>query len=166
MFNVSWLLIVTSQDAIVAWSVVAVHLALHTGLMGRGSGELRFVLLLSAVGLLIDQLLFATAVLVLPGSGTLAPLWLTALWPVLATTALHAFSGLRQHLWLAALVGAVGGFGSYRLGAMLSPVDLGAMPYSALALGLLWAGLFPAMLLLAQRCLVPGSSRGDSRVSC
>ncbi|RLQ22435.1 DUF2878 family protein [Seongchinamella sediminis] len=164
LFNISWLLIVSAQSALVAWCVAALHVGLHMLLMGKGRGEWTFILLMGAVGLLIDQLLFVAAVL-RQDSGGIAPLWLSALWPVLATTSLHVFSGLRDRVVLAASLGAVGGFLSYRLGVSLSDIAFGAMPASGIVLALLWALLFPTMLFLARQ-LELQFARGQAHASC
>lgn len=148
MFNLSWFLIVTSGNALVAWSVALVHVVLHLALLGRGRGETQLLVAATLYGLLLDQLLFLTGTLRAPGPG--APLWLSALWPVFACTLLHAFSGLRTRPLLAALAGAVGGYGSYRLGAGLSVVEFGS-PGAGLVVALLWAGLFPLGLIVAHQ---------------
>ncbi|TDG11911.1 DUF2878 domain-containing protein [Seongchinamella unica] len=150
LFNVSWLLIVASQSALVAWGVAALHVGLHMLIMGRGRAEWVFILLMSGFGLLVDQLLFIAGVLRLESGGT-APLWLSALWPVLATTSLHVFSGLRDNVPLAAVLGAAGGFLSYRLGVSLSDVAFGPMPASGITLALIWALLFPTLLFVASQ---------------
>lgn len=149
MFNVSWFLIVWTHSAVLAWLIAAVHVAVHMATLGRGRGEWTLLALAAAVGLVIDQLLFALGIL--NADGGPAPLWLSALWPVFATTMLHAFSGLRSLPWLAALVGGIGGYLSYRAGAALSSVSLGASPVADIALVLLWALLFPTLLVLAAR---------------
>lgn len=164
LFNVSWLLIVSSQSALVAWSVAALHVGLHMLIMGRGRAEWMFIGLMCGFGLLIDQLLFVAGVMHLDSGGT-APLWLSALWPVLATTSLHVFSGLRTNVPLAALLGAVGGFLSYRLGVSLSDIAFGAMPASGITLALIWALLFPTMLFVARH-LEQQVPRGQAHASC
>jgi len=150
LFNASWLLIVLGQSAWLAWLVAAAHVSLHLWIMGRGRSEFQFIVACTAFGLVLDQLLFASGLLLQPGGGP-APLWLSALWPVLATTSLHAFSSLARFWWLAALLGAVGGYGSYRLGASLTEVSFGLSPLTDSVLAALWAGLFPAMLWTARR---------------
>ena len=164
LFNLSWLLIVTSQSALLAWTVAALHVGLHMLIMGRGRAEWLFILLMCGFGLVIDQLLFVAGVMRLE-SGGVAPLWLSALWPVLATTSLHVFSGLRENMPLAAVLGAIGGLLSYRLGASLSSIALGAMPVSGIALALIWALLFPTMLFVARQ-LEHQVPRGEAHASC
>lgn len=147
MFNLSWFLIVSSQNAAVSWLVALAHVLVHLAVFGRGRGEVLLIIAAGLYGLLLDQVLFVAGVLKAPGLG--APLWLSALWPVFACTLLHAFSGLRTRPLLASVVGAVGGYASYRLGASLSAIEFGS-PGAAIVIALLWAGLFPLALIVAE----------------
>jgi Protein of unknown function (DUF2878) len=151
MFNASWLLIVLSQGALLAWLVATVHVLVHMHFFGKGKAEWLFIMTIAAAGLVIDQLFFVTGILQGAEIATVAPLWLSALWPVLATTAMHAFESLRSRLWLAALFGAFGGYGSYRLGVSLSDIEFGTLQLSGALLALFWALMFPTMLCLAQQ---------------
>lgn len=164
LFNVSWLLIVSLQSAAASWAVAALHVGLHLLLMGKGRAEWIFILLMAGFGLVIDQLLFVSGIMRSESAGV-APLWLSALWPVLATTSLHVFAGLRENLLLAASLGAIGGFLSYRLGVSLTDIAFGAMPASGIALAAVWALLFPTMLFVARQCelQVP---QGQAHASC
>lgn len=151
LFNLSWLLIVLSQNAGLAWLVAAVHVVLHMRLIGNGRSEWFFILTIAAAGLVIDQLLFVSGILRAADIATVAPLWLSALWPVLATTSMHAFSTLGNRLWLAALLGAIGGYGSYRLGVSLSSIEFGTLPQSGVLLAVFWALMFPTLLCVARQ---------------
>lgn len=151
MFNLSWLLIVSMESALWALTVVAVHLGLHFAFFGKGLPEARLVVMLSLFGVLLDQVLFATGVFTIGGSNALAPLWLTCLWPVLATTLMHAFSGLQGRNALAMIAGGVGGTASYVAGVRMTEVDFGSALWGPLAIGILWAILFPTLLAVAQR---------------
>jgi len=161
IFNVAWLLIVRGQSDVLAWAVAAACVAVHLALFGH-RGEWRLVALLGGLGLLLDQLLFAAGILVVPGRSGPAPLWLSALWPVFAITLAHLFAGLAARPLLAAAVGAAGGYASYRLGSSLSDVAFGNSPASDLVLVLLWAVLFPALLLLAKRMTGPQEEVRDA----
>ena len=162
LFNISWLLIVLAQDALLSWSVAAVHVCLHMWLLGRGRGELQVVAIAAAMGIAVDQLLFTAGVLGNTSGSTLAPLWLSALWPVFATTLLHAFSGLRPYPALAALVGGIGGYLSYRLGTALSGVAFAQPLMTDVVLLVFWGVLFPSLLVAAAQV---GRSMEDGDVS-
>lgn len=148
LFNASWLAIVSLHSGWSALLVVVVHLLLHWRLFLPLRSEWAFIALVTAGGFFVDQLLFLIGLLSLPGSAV-APLWLSALWPVLASTLRHGFAALSRWPLLAVLTGGIGGLGSYRLGAYLSPVELGPLAHSDIILGLIWAVLLPLLLLLA-----------------
>jgi hypothetical protein len=150
MFNISWLVIVSSQSAPVALAVVFAHLALHQLWIGKGWRELSFIAGVTLFGLLLDQVLFAAGLFNVAGEWSLAPLWLSCLWPVLATTLHHAFAGLQRHLTLAAVLGAAGGAGSYYAGTAMTAVDFTVPLYGLVVIGATWAVLFPALALAAR----------------
>ena len=157
LFNLSWLVIVLGQSAAIALAAVGVHLIIHFSACGWRAPELRLVAAVTAVGFLLDQLLFALGVFTINGAAAAAPLWMSCLWPVLATTLLHAFGRLAGHYWLAALLGAVGGSLSYIAGTRLSAVDFASPQAGPLIMAVLWSLLMPALLYASTVC------RGTSR---
>jgi hypothetical protein len=150
MFNISWLAIVLTHSSLLAPAVVLLHLLLHFRWFGHGAVEARLIVVVTGVGVVLDQILFMAGVLTSPGALPLAPLWLSCLWPVLATTLMHAFSGLRKRLVLASLFGAVGGAGSYVAGTRLSDVEFASMVWGPAVMAAAWALLFPALLVGAS----------------
>lgn len=98
---------------------------------------------------MLDQLLFGARVFLLDGEPSLAPLWLSCLWPVLATTFMHAFESLQKHLTLAAVVGAMGGALSYIGGTRLSDVSFADSVLGPVLLGGLWFVWMPLLLSVA-----------------
>jgi hypothetical protein len=150
MFNVSWLAIILSQSNPIALGIAIVHVAVHLYIMGLGRWEWILLAIVFALGLVMDQLLFLSGVLNVAGEPGLAPVWLSCLWLVLATTLMHAFAPLQNKLWLAAMVGVVGGTGSYIAGTRLSDIDFGWPLLSPALIGLLWLFLLPALLVLAR----------------
>lgn len=151
LFNLSWFAIVVTQDTVIALAIVALHLAAHVLLVGRDRSEILLIALVSLAGLAVDQGLFLSGVFTLNGQAALAPLWLSCLWPVFATTLLHAFASLHGRPWLAALVGGVGGALSYVAGVHLSDVDFASPVWGPVIVGALWALLFPLLLAWAAR---------------
>jgi hypothetical protein len=149
-FNLSWLVIIKCQSNIVAAAVVLIHVLVHMRLFGKGRRE--WVLLASVflLGLMLDQFLFLVGVLNLSGEPALAPFWLGCLWPILATTLMHAFASLQQRLWLAGVLGALGGGASYVAGTQLSEVGFGWPLLSPLLIATLWLVMLPALLILAR----------------
>jgi hypothetical protein len=153
LFNLSWVLIVTSQSVLWAGAVVLLHLLIHLQWLGRGHTEVIYIAVVAAFGIALDQLLFAIGLFKLNGTASLAPLWLSCLWPVLATTMGHAFSGLGQRPVVAAILGAGGGAGSYIAGTRLSAVEFADPLLGPILIGLLWAVLFPLLALTAKRAM-------------
>ena len=156
MFNVSWFAIIVSQSASVALAIVAIHLVAHFRLMGRGAVEVSLVAGVSVLGIVIDQVLFGAGVFTRDGVAGLPPIWMSCIWPVLATTLLHAFSGLALRPLLAMLFGAIGGAGSYMAGTRMTDVDFGSATVGPVVMGILWAILFPVLLKLANRLINHG----------
>ena len=80
-----------------------------------------------------------------------APLWIVAMWLLLATT-LHLSMRWLQERWLwAAALGAVAAPLSYLAGARLGALNLLQVQPALLAQSLGWALLLPALLRLARR---------------
>jgi hypothetical protein len=162
LFNVSWLAIVYTHSALVAPAVTALHLLVHFTFMGRGLAEARLVIGVTLFGFLLDQVLFAAGVFTINGMSALAPLWITCLWTILATTLLHAFSGLQQRMLLATVLGAIGGAASFVAGVRMSDVEFASPFWGPIIMGLIWALAFPS-LLLAARLITTRGDQTDAR---
>ena len=74
LFNLGWFLVVFTHSDSLAVAVVLAHLALHHTLMGLRRGELTLIGITLAVGVLIDQALFATGILTIDGQPGVPPL--------------------------------------------------------------------------------------------
>ena len=150
LFNLSWLAVVYSQSLPIAVLVVLIHLSLHAWLQSPQRSEWILIALVSALGIAVDQLIFAAGILESQAPGGLAPLWLSCLWPLLASCLCHAFAGLQQRPLLAALVGSVGGAFRYLAGTRLSSIEFGDPLAGPILIGLCWALLMPTLLLMAS----------------
>ena len=150
MFNASWLVIVTSESAVVAVLVASLHLLIHFAVMGKGYVEARVIAQAMLIGVVVDQLLFYFQVFNVSGQAALPPLWITCLWPVLATTFMHAFSGLQNRYVLAAFLGAAGGCASFIAGTRLTSVAFESALFGPVVIALLWAVIFPLLLQLPR----------------
>ena len=159
LFNLSWLAIVLPHSSRWAPLVVILHLLVHFRFFGYGVAEARLVLIVTMMGLLLDQIFFLTRVFTVSGAPSLAPLWLSCLWPVLATTLMHSFGALQQRLLLAAVVGGVGGALTYMAGTRLSDVDFVSAVWGPVTMALTWAMLFPALLVGASLASGNGQHR-------
>jgi hypothetical protein len=151
MFNLSWFVILFTQSSFIAPAVVIVHLLIHFRFIGKGREELWVIAGVTVLGLLFDQALFRAGVFNMAGESTYAPLWLTCLWPVFATTLMHAFDGFQNRLALAVLFGAVGGALSYVAGVQLTAVNFGSSFWGPITLGILWAVIFPLLLKMSAK---------------
>lgn len=145
LFNISWLAIVSLESTLAAIAVTALHLTLHAALFTRQYREWIFIAAVFLFGACLDQLTFMLRLFTLSGETGCAPIWLSCLWPVLATTFAHAFKGLQTHLLLAALLGGFGGVLSYTAGTRMTDVDFGHPIYSPILIAILWSLLFPAL---------------------
>jgi hypothetical protein len=159
MFNISWFAILLTQSSLLAPIIVLLNLSAHFYLMGKGKPELLVVAGVTAFGLVVDQLLFATGVFNLEGKATYAPLWLTCLWPVFATTLMHAFDWLQTRVILSIIFGAVGGTLSYIAGIRLTSIEFGSLFWGPIIIGTLWAVSFPLFLKISAK--IARSRHGD-----
>jgi len=142
---------VTTASAIVAPIVVLIHLGVHALFIGLKRQEPLFIGIVAVGGLALDHALFSVGIFLIQEAPAPAPLWLSCLWPVLATTFMHAFESLQHHLPLAAIVGAVGGAMSYIAGTRLSDVSFFDPLLGPALLGVVWFFLMPTLLVLASR---------------
>jgi len=141
---------------------VAVVVAILVAWSARPGADLRLVVLAVATGVVWDSLLALTGVIEYASPGPLpgvAPLWILALWALLAPMLREPMRWLHGRPIPAALLGAAGGVLSYaaaqRLGAC-------AFPDPALAvfvLGAGWALIVPLLLAAAQRVELAASPR-------
>lgn len=81
----------------------------------------------------------------------LAPAWMAVLWPLLGTTLNHSMAWLQGRWLLAAVAGGIGGLASYEAGVRLGAVEMVDVAACRWLLGLGWALLMPALLVLARR---------------
>ena len=150
LFNITWFVIVTSESAIIAPLVALLHVMIHFAVMGKGYLELKVIVQVLLIGVVVDQLLFYFGFFLVSGKAALPPLWITCLWPVLATTLMHASSGLQSRLVLAACLGGVGGAMSFIAGTRLTDVAFQSAVFGPFIIAVLWAIIFPLLLQLPR----------------
>ena len=135
-------------------AAVALAVAWHLYLADDPRPEIALLAIAGAVGAVWDSLLVAAGWLVYP-SGTLfdgtAPYWIVALWVGFATTFNVSLRYFKSRLWLAALLGAIGGPLAFLAGERLGGVVFTDTTIAMVALGLGWAVLMPLMMLAARR---------------
>ena len=136
--------------ALVAAAVIGLHLLLAR----RATPEALLIVAASLIGLVRDSALIAIGLFTYP-SGVLvpglAPYWMIALWAVFATSLNLSMGFLKGRLWLAALVGGIGGPVSYLAGGRLGGLEMSdpVLALGAQAIG--WAVLLPVLTHLAAR---------------
>jgi Protein of unknown function (DUF2878) len=150
MFNITWLIIVMSESAVVAPCAALLHLLLHFALMGKGVVELKVIVQVALLGVVVDQLMFYLQVFTVDGRASVPPIWMMCLWPVLATTLMHAFASLRTRFALSAVVGGIGGVASFIAGTRLTDVEFASALLGPVIIAVVWAVLFPLLLQLPE----------------
>jgi len=154
LFQLGWLACVLGGNSL--WLLLALAtLVIHLRWISSWAEEGRLILCVVIVGTAVDSFLRYLDVFRFADASPLIPLWLMLLWALLATTLRHCLSWSARPWWLASGLGAVGGALSYYGGGRLAGVQF---PYGEVStlfvIGLLWAGLFPLLHLMARR-LVP-----------
>lgn len=150
MFNITWFAIVTTESVLAAPILASLHLLIHFALMGKGFIELKVVAQVTFIGLVLDQLLFYVGVFNVGGSSALPPFWLSCIWPVLATTIMHAFARLQSRYFLSSALGALGGALSFIAGTELTSVAFESDLFGPVIIGALWCVLFPLLLQIPR----------------
>lgn len=120
--------------------------------------ELRLLVSAVALGIVIEGVLartgwatYAASALAIPAVG--APLWILAIWASFSMTLNHSLAYLRERLWLALLLGAVGAPLAY-LGAQRgwASVVFQQPAWRGLTwIACSWAVAMPLLMLLARR---------------
>ena len=132
----------------VAGAVIGLHLLLPR----KPGAEARLIAIAAAIGLVWDSVLVALGLFSYPTGNFatgFAPYWIVAMWAVFATSLNLSLAWLKGRLWLAALVGFVGGPAAYLAGDRLGGVQMSdaTMALTAQALG--WALLLPLLAHIA-----------------
>ncbi|MFI8397499.1 DUF2878 domain-containing protein [Pseudomonas sp. Choline-02u-1] len=151
LFQLGWLACVLGGNSF--WLTLALAaLVIHLRWISSWAAEGRLILCLVIVGTTVDSVLRYLGVFRFEEAAPLIPLWLMLLWALLATTLRHCLAWSARPWWLASGLGAVGGALSYYGGGQLAGVQF---PYgemqTLIVIGVLWAGLFPLLHLMARR---------------
>ncbi len=156
-----------------AGAVAALLLALgHLRLAERPDLEWPLMLAAATIGIVVDSLHGAFGILDFRGheAGTLAPLWIVALWVQFGTALHFCLRWLSGRYLLACALGLVGGPMAFLGGERLGAATFGEPRALSLAiLGLSWALVLPALIWIADRLggvgryrLFPSAARVDA----
>ena len=157
LYQIGWFACVigAAWDRGTAGALLAVSLAgLHLVLAERPDREWPLMLLAAGLGLAIETVHLSLGVLEYRGHvpGTLAPLWIVALWLQFATVFHFCLSWLSRRYWLAAVTGLLGGPLAFVAGERLGAATFGEPRLLALVIvGLAWAWVLPLLVWLADR---------------
>ena len=135
-------------------AAVAAAIAWHVAISARPATELALAAALGVLGLLAESLMVALGHVAYPSGQPvpwLAPYWMVALWGEFAIALNVTLRWLRRRLWLAALLGAVGGPLSFMGGVRLGGARFLDEPAALVAIACLWAVAMPLAMALARR---------------
>lgn len=153
LFYVGWFACVMIRTPL-ALLLVAVILAVYVFSEEHKLRALTVLLVVLVFGFAIDNAMLAESVIIPQGSGLLAPAWMTALWPLFATTLNGVFKPLQTRLALAALLGGVLAPFSYLGAVKLGAAEFGVpAQYAMIGIGFVWAIVFPVALLFVHRLM-------------
>lgn len=151
LFQLGWLACVIGGNSL--WLLLALAaLVIHLRWISSWAAEGRLMLSVVIVGTAVDSVLRYLDVFRFEDAAPLIPLWLMLLWALLAITLRHCLAWSARPWWLASALGAVGGALSYYGGGRLAGVQFpyGEVP-TLMVIGVLWAGLFPLLHMMARR---------------
>lgn len=154
LFKLGWLAVVFSAAAGMAEvgaASVALIALVHLVRAHKISNELALLVIAGVVGLIWETILVQGGFLAYPtitSNGAVAPYWIVAMWVLFATTLNVGMKWLQKNLLLASVAGAVCGPLSFLAGQQAGAVTLA--DHSVVVLGLGWAVLLPAIVLVAR----------------
>lgn len=133
--------------------VTGIVLGFHFVQVKHPKPEAWLMLIALLIGLLFDQALLAFGLINYQAHGwsdALVPVWILALWLGFATLLNVSLRWMRDKLFLAAMLGLIGGPLAYHAAEALQAITIiNHTGYWVLAIG--WAMVTPALLMLAKR---------------
>jgi hypothetical protein len=156
-FQAGWLAVVLLGAGQFHWLgllVVAAVVAWHLVTSPAPQAEAQLVLFALGIGLVWENLLTLAGIVVYPYgqlSGGLAPVWIIAMWAMLATTLNLSLRWLHGRFLLASVFGAIGGPLAFLAGERLGAVVFPDVTLAMLVLGVGWGLLFTLLVMLAMR---------------
>jgi hypothetical protein len=157
-FKACWLALVSTEPEGLLWVAVAgaaVWLCVHLSRSPFPAREAMLILCGAILGTGWDIVSVNAGIIVPDSSHSPTPAFLArffALWVTFGTTIRVSFSWCWRSLWLAALLGAIGGPLSYWFGSKAGAIDFPADPLPGLAaIGVQYAVLFPVWLYAARQ---------------
>jgi len=152
-FNVAWFFCVLGGSK-VAIVVTILVLAAHFYFISNNSREISLVILVVALGIVMDSVLIRAGVLISANGSSWPPVWLLCLWAMFATLLSHSMKWFQSHLPVAFLLGGISGTLSYAAGTRLTDFALREPLWTSLpVIALCWCVTFPVCLMLAKKLM-------------
>ena len=173
LFQTGWLAVVflgTGQFHWLGPAVVAGIVIWHLVTSPSPQTEAQLILYALGIGIIWENLLTLTGVVIYPYGqlfGDLAPIWIIAMWAMLATTLNLSLRWLHGRFLLAGAFGAIGGPLAFLAGEKLGAVVFPDATLAMLVLASGWGLMFTLLVLLAMRNdgfvqMFPQTSRAES----
>lgn len=129
-------------------------IAWHLGVSARPAQEAKLIGFACAIGFVVESAVAMQGHVSYPSGqpvGWLAPYWMVALWGEFAIALNVTMRWLKRRLWLAAVLGAVGGPTAFVSGVKLGGAQFVDMTPALAMLALVWAVSMPLLVWLSNR---------------
>ncbi len=155
IYQLIWFTAVLGGERLVWLAMVLI--LVHFFLTPIAKTDLVLVLLVLIIGVLIDGALRFYGFFVFTEDRFPIPLWLGCIWMGLATVLNHSLGWLKGRLWLAAVLGAIGGPAAYLGGGRLGAAEFSlSLPWSIAVLAVIWGLLVPGLMWLSRKVVIAG----------
>lgn len=157
VFQAAWFAAVLgAAHHIPLWGAACVIAAIawHLGVSARPAQEAKLIALACAIGFAVESGVAIQGHVIYPSGqpvAWLAPYWMVALWGELAIALNVTMRWMKRRLWLAALVGAVGGPAAFSAGVALGGAQFVDKAPALVTLACLYAVLMPLLVGLSNR---------------
>lgn len=147
LFQLTWFACVLGGNALAIISL-CIFLGLHYSFFSKQKSEWLFLIKLTIIGIVLDQVFFTFGILDISQTQSY-PIWLHCLWPIFGSTINHSLAWLEKRPILAAIFAGISAPTSYIAGAALSDIALGEPLWFIVGiLCIIWAILFPCLFIL------------------
>lgn len=157
VFQLGWLIVVMLGATVYHWGAILVVvgiIAYHLSVSPDTQRESKLIMLALGIGLVWESLLTVNGLVVYTHGqwyGDVAPIWIIAMWAMLATTLNVSLRWMHGKSALAFIFGAIGGPLAFIAGEKLGAVTFPDFSMAMLALALGWGLLFMLLMQLAER---------------
>ena len=155
VYQLIWFVAVIGGETLLWLSIVLI--VLHFLVTPIPKTDMALVLLVLLIGMVIDGTLRLSGFFIFAEDRFPIPLWLGCIWIGLATLFNHSLGWLKKRLWLAALLGTIGGPAAYIAGGRLGAAEFNlSLPWSITILAIIWGLLVPALVWLSGKIVMVG----------